>query len=147
MKFEPRKIKDKAVFLGWIAGLLLAGSLLWGLTQSLQARYLLRAVNRVLISLEDSRRLLAPQGRRFISSNPLGVWYSMLDSDTLMFVFAIVWDGILVPCGAQVSPEGNVEELLPLGGHATRILGRLPHGVIQPYVRRIEAAAAERRGQ
>lgn len=141
------ELKGRAAFLGWIAGLLLAGMLLWSLTQSLQARGLLRAVNKVLVSLEDSRRLSGPLGRRPISANPMGVWYSMLGSGAHMFVFAIMWDGILIPCGALVSPQGTVEELLPLTEHARRLLDQLPQSVVQMYVRRIEAASAGRGGQ
>ncbi|MDR1576572.1 MAG: hypothetical protein LBS37_11250 [Treponema sp.] len=141
-------LKDRAIFLAWIAGILLAGMLLWSLTQPFQARALLRAVNKMFISMEDSRRLSAPLGRRPISANPMGVWYSTLDSGTNMFVFAIMWDGILIPCGALVSPEGKVAELLPLTEHARRLLDRLPpKSVVQMYVRRVEAAAAKRSGQ
>lgn len=140
------ELKDRAIFLGWLAGLLLAGLLLWSLTQSLQARYLLRAVNRALIAQSDTRRLAAPLGRRPIAVNPMGVWYSMLDTDTGMFVFALMWDGILIPCGAVFSREGNVAELVPLSGHAQQLLSRLPQGIVGMYVRRIEAALAERRG-
>ncbi|MDR2433530.1 MAG: hypothetical protein LBD47_03050 [Treponema sp.] len=137
-------LKDRAIFLAWIAGILLAGMLLWSLTQSFQARGLLRAVNKMFISLDDSRRLSAPLGRRPISTNPMGVWYSMLDPEANMFVFAIMWDGILIPCGALVSPEGKVAELLPLTEYARRLLDRLPQSVVQMYVRRVEAAAAGR---
>ncbi|MDR0584841.1 MAG: hypothetical protein LBG57_10920 [Treponema sp.] len=141
------ELKDRAVFLAWIAGFLLAGILLWSLTQSLQARSLLRAVNKVFVSTEDTRRLSAPLGRRPINANPMGVWYSVLGSAANMFVFAIMWDGILIPCGALVSPEGKVEELLPLTEYARRLLDQLPESVVQMYVRRVEAAAAGRGGQ
>ncbi|MDR1251559.1 MAG: hypothetical protein LBK62_05270 [Treponema sp.] len=141
------ELKGRAIFLAWIAGILLAGLLLWSLTQSLQARNLLRAVNKVLISLEDSRRLSAPLGRRAVTTNPMGIWYSMLGSSASMFVFPIMWDGILIPCGALVSSEGKVEELLPLTGHARQVLDQLPQGLVQLYVRRVEAAAAVRGGQ
>jgi hypothetical protein len=143
----PRDLKDKAVLLGWIGGLLLAGLLLWGLTQPLQARYLLRAVNRVLVSRQDSRRLSAPLGRHPVSANPMGIWYSMIDSDSVMCVFAVMRDGILVACGAQVSGEGRVEELLPLSGHAKQVIDQLPRAVTALYIRRIEKAAAGRSGR
>jgi hypothetical protein len=138
------EFRDKAVFLGWIAGLLLAGLLLWSLTQSLQARYLLRAVNRVLIFREDTRRLAAPLNVRSLSAAPLGVWYSMIDSDSAMFVFALMWDGMLIPCGALVTTEGQVTDLIPLSGSAGQLLDRIPQRIIEIYIRRVEAAAAER---
>jgi hypothetical protein len=92
--------------------------------------------------MEDSRRLAAPAGRRFITANPMGVWYSIANSESMMFVFAIMWEGILIPCGAQVSPEGKVEELLPLSAHARQLFGQLPQGIMRLYIRRVEAAAA-----
>jgi hypothetical protein len=77
----------------------------------------------------------------------MGVWYSMNNSSSDMFVFVIMWDGILIPCGALVSPEGKVGALIPLSGHAKQIMGWLPQSVVGMYIRRIEAAAAGRGGQ
>jgi hypothetical protein len=140
-------LRDKAIFIGWIAGLIIAGSLLWSLTRPLQTRYLLRAVNRALIAREDARRLIAPEGRRPISTNPIGVWYTMLDSDFGMFVFAIMWDGALIPCGAELSPDGRITDFIPLSGSSEQLLDHIPWSVIEVYLRRIEAAAAEREGR
>lgn len=147
MKDIVPELRDKALLLGWIAGLFLAGLLLWSLTQSLQAAYLLRAVNRVFITREDNRRLAAPRGRRPITVNPLGVWYSMVDADEDMFVTVIMWEGMLVPCGALVSPEGRVTDMVPLSGSAGQLLGQIPPAVRGLHVRRIESASAERGGQ
>jgi hypothetical protein len=77
----------------------------------------------------------------------MGVWYSVLDSTADMFVFAVIWDGILLPCGAFVSPEGKVEDLIPLSGHAANLLDQIPRNMMGMYIRRIEAAAAKRSGQ
>jgi hypothetical protein len=140
------EFKTRAVSLGWMAGFFCAGLLLWSLTQPLQVDYLLRAVNRILISREDSRRLAAPLGRRPVMISPMGVWYSMLDTESGMFVFVFMWDGVLIPCGALVSGEGKVEELLPLSGSARQLVDRIPQGIIGVYVRRIEAAAPGRNG-
>jgi hypothetical protein len=137
-------LRDNAVFIGWIAGLCIAGSLLWSLTRPLQTQYLLRAVNKSLIAREDTRRLVRPEDRRPISTNPLGVWYTMIDPDSGMFVCAIAWDGALIPCGAELSPEGRVRELIPLSGSSEQLLDHIPRSIIAVYVRRIEAAAAER---
>ncbi|GHV95704.1 hypothetical protein AGMMS50293_20240 [Spirochaetia bacterium] len=133
-------IRDRAIFLGWIAGLLMAGALVWIFTQPLQSRYLLRAVNRVFIAAGDTRRLAAPLARPAGKAGPMGFWYSMLDSGDSIFVFGIMRDGILVPCGARVSTDGKVEELIPLSGHARQALSSTPPAVLQLYVRRIEAA-------
>jgi hypothetical protein len=138
------ELRDRAILCGWIAGLILLGILIWGLTQGLQANYLMRAVNRVFIDREDSRRIDIIRDKRPITVNPMGVWYSVIDSSVDMFVFAIIQDGILIPCGALVSPEGKVTELLPLGGHAAQALDRLPPSVVGMYIRRVETAAARR---
>jgi hypothetical protein len=140
-------LRDRAILCGWIAGIILLGILIWGFTQGLQVNYLMRAVNRVFIDREDSWRINLSQDRHPITVNPMGIWYSVIDSSADMFVFAIIWDGILIPCGALVSPEGKVTELLPLSGHAIQALDRLPQSIVGMYIRRIEAAAAKRSGQ
>ena len=144
MSGSAPELRNKAIFLGWIAGIFLAGLLLWSLTQGLQVHYLLRAVNRVLIAREDPRRLAAPLFKRSISTNPMGVWYSMIDSDLGMFVSAIMWEGALIPCGALVTAQGQVTDLIPLSGPARQLLDRIPQGIVKLYIRRIEAAAAGR---
>jgi hypothetical protein len=75
--------------------------------------------------------------------SPLGLWYSLVNSDKKIFIFAFMNDGILVPCGAQISGEGRVEEIIPLSVHAKQILNRIPEGVIQAYIRRIENTVAD----
>jgi hypothetical protein len=139
-------LKDRAVFLGWIAALVVLSGLVWTLTQPLRARALMHSVNKALELGEDSRRLSAPleMPNNPGGTDPLGIWYSLINSDKKFFVFAIMRDGILVPCGAQVSAAGAVEEIIPLGLHARQILSRIPGGLIQTYTRRIENAAAER---
>ena len=135
----PSAWKDRLIFLGWIAGLIVAASLLWSLTFSFRANLLLRPVNRVFISMNDQRRIVAILPRQF--AGPLGCWFKMLNSDSNFFVFAIMRDGILVPCGAEIDSEGKVKEIIPLGRHAHKVMDRIPNGQIQVYIRRIEAAA------
>jgi hypothetical protein len=140
-------IRDRSLLLGWIAGLIIVCGLVWTLTRPLQARYLQRAVNKVFISMNDSRRLAAPLARPWNTLGPLGIWYSMWDSEDRFLVFALMRDGILIPCGARVSPEGKVEEIIPLGRHAARVVDSVPRGVVNIHIRRIEAAAAEGDGK
>jgi hypothetical protein len=141
------RIRDDAIFIGWIAGLLVAASLIWSLTRPLQTRYLMRAVNRALTAREDTRRLAAPVDRYAVSTNPIGVWYTMLNSDSGIFVFTIMRDGALVPCLAELSPEGRIRELIPLSGSSEQVLDHIPRSIVDVYIRRIEAAAAERNGR
>ena len=137
-------LKDRAIFLGWIAALTLIALFSWSLTFQFRATCLMRSANRILALQEDDRRLSAPLAAPFAVPGPLGCWYSLADSGSLFFVFAIMRDGILVPCGAEVSETGEVTQLVPLGSHAQKVMGRIPQGVIQVYVHRIESAVAKR---
>jgi hypothetical protein len=133
--------KARLVFLAWIAGLFAALALLWVLTQPAQQRYLMRAINNVFIAAGDSRRVVSPASAP--AGGPPGFWYSLMDSKDRLFVFGIMRDGILIPCGARVNESGKVEELLPLGFHAAHTLNTLSQGILRIYVRRIESALAE----
>ena len=139
-------LKDRLLLLGWIIGLTLAAVLLWSLTFQFRSVCLMRSTNRVLASQEDLRSLSAPLPQPFASPVPLGCWYSIENSSSLFFVFAILRDGILVPCGVEISERGEVTDLVPLGSHARKVIGRIPQGLIQVYLRRIESAAAKRAG-
>jgi hypothetical protein len=145
-------IKDWAVFLGWIGGLVLIGGIIWFLTQPLRAQVLMRSVNRALSFGEDQRRLQAalPLPRPSGSAAPQGNWYTLMNSRDSFFVFPIMRDGILILCGAQVSQTGKVVEIIPLSDHAKQVLKNIPEGIIQMYGRRIEAlcsGAGEREEQ
>jgi hypothetical protein len=133
--------KNKAISVCWIAGLLILIALLWILTQPLMARYLLRTVNRAFINTGRPYRIASSltQGRE--NSSLLGYWYSMVNTQDRMFVFAFLRDGILVPLGAIVSPEGDVKEMIPISAHAVQIMDELPDKIQQIYATRIEAAA------
>ena len=60
-------------------------------------------------------------------------------------MFPVFQNGILIPLGAVVSPDGDVQEIIPLSAHSVQIFDRLPQSVIQMYVRRIEGSAMEGR--
>jgi len=134
-------MKDKAVFFGWIAGLLLLISVLWILLQSAQAFHLLRAVNNVFMYNDDVRRVSQFIHTKTGKTEALGYWYSMYNSDDKMFIFTAFQDGILIPLGAIVSPNGTVSEILPLSAHAEQIFEKLPKSILQIYSGRIENAA------
>jgi hypothetical protein len=134
-------MKDKAILLGWIAGLLLLISVLWISTQSAVAFNLMRTVNNVLINNDDSRRVSEFVKTKAGKTEALGYWYKMYNSTNKMFVFTAFQDGILVPLGAIVSPNGDVGEILPLSAHAVQIFDTMPKSILQMYVNRIEDAA------
>jgi len=142
-------LKDKAIFVGWIAGLTLVAALLWSFSFPFRSFCLMRSTNRVFIAMDDSRRLVAPLPRPVAGPVPLGCWYRLNESDSLFMVFSIMQGGILVPCGAEISESGEIVEIIPLGSHARQVMDRIPPNLIQIYSRRIEAVAADmsRRGR
>ncbi|MCL2174928.1 MAG: hypothetical protein FWB73_02670 [Treponema sp.] len=133
-------LKDKALLTAWVTGLLLIISLIWIFSQPLQSRYLMRTVNSVFMNNNDARRLASPIPRMTDNANLLGYWYSMNNSQDKMFVFAVFQDGILIPLGAVISGDGNVNELIPLSAHAMQIFDSIPKSILQVYIRRIETA-------
>jgi hypothetical protein len=134
-------LKDRAILLGWVAGLVLISLTLWSFSYHFRAVCLMRATNKVLISMDDERRLASPVTRPPAGLAPLGCWYRLLNSNSNFYVFAIMRDGILVPCGAEITEGGGVS-IIPLGSHARQIMERIPQSVIQVYVHRIKSAAA-----
>jgi len=133
-------MKDKAILLGWITGLLLLISVLWISIQSVHAFYILRAVNSVFMNNDDLRRVSKFLNVKAGKAETLGYWYSMNSTDK-MFVFTVFLDGILIPLGAIVSPNCTVTEILPLSAHAIQIFDKLPKSILQIYTGRIEEAA------
>jgi len=135
-------LKDRAILAGWIVGLVLAASLAWSLTFPFRLNALMHAANRALVAVEDTRRLYRPLPRASQTRELLGGWYAIAGSDSVFFVFAIMRDGVLVPYGAEVSGEGRIVEMIPLGHHARHASDRIPRGLIDVYARRIESAFA-----
>ena len=136
-------LKDKAILLGWITGLLLAAILLWALSFNFRSMRLMHTANRILVSMNDERRLAAPVSPPVAGPVPIGNWYRLAeptDADSWFFVFVIMWNGILVPCGAQVNTDGQVTDILPLGSHAKKVIDRIPQGIMHMYINRIESA-------
>ena len=135
-------LKDRAIFLAWVSGLILIALLLWSFSYSFRAELLMRVTNRALNVMKIESHLSAPLPHRSARTGPLGCWYSLSESDSLFFVFTIMREGILVPCGAEISENGEVITVIPLGSHARQVIERIPQSIIQIYVRRIEALAA-----
>jgi len=131
-------LRDRAILAGWIVGLVLAASLIWSFTFSFRLNVLMHATNRALAASQDVRWLDEPLPREFQTRELLGAWYTLADSDSLFFVFAIMRDGILVPYGAEISAEGRILEMVPLGYHARQVMDGIPRGLIDVYARRIE---------
>jgi hypothetical protein len=140
-KLHPT-VKDKLILIGWIAGLLIAASLAWSLTFPYRADSLMRSVNMALETAGDARIIYSNLPGRFARPSPMGVWYRLYESDSLFFVFVIMREGILVPCGVEINKDGKAVDIVPLGSHARQVIGRIPQGVIQVYLRHVESAAS-----
>jgi len=138
--------KDRLILLGWFAGLLAAASLAWSLSFPYRSHSLMQSVNKVLEIAGDTRILASPLPGRFIKRSPMGFWYRLYESDSIFFVFVIMNEGILVPCGVEINKDGKAVDIVPLGSHARQLIGRIPRGVIQVYLYRIESAVSEGRG-
>jgi len=142
MKETTSALKDKAVFAGWVAALILIASLLWSFSFPFRADCLMRATNKILISMNDQRHLASPVLRPTAGPAPLGCWYRLYESGSLFYVFAIMREGIFIPCGVEISEQGKIIEIIPLGNHARQVMDQIPQGLVQVYIRRIESAAA-----
>jgi hypothetical protein len=137
-----RDLKNTALCAAWIGGLLLAGWLLWFFTESPREQALARRINGILaergesfalsgIPIKNQRRL--PLGAEFTltagGGDPLGGSF---------LVFPLISDGGSLSCGALIDPQGRVERLIPLGIHAEQAFDRVPVGILNAYIRRIE---------
>jgi len=118
------------------------------LCRPLLSSYLMRSVNQSLnqsmAGAGETALLASSQKFPQPKHSPLGVWYSVSDSDSggLFFVFTIFQDGILGVFGARLSLDNSITEIIPISRHARQIYPRLSPGVIKMYTRRIESAAA-----
>jgi hypothetical protein len=130
--------KDGGIFMGWLAGLILIGCMMWVFTQPLRSTALMRSANRVLLEAQDPRRLGEPLPLAALSGTmaPIGTWYALTGSGDRAVVFSVIADGICASYIAMISNQGRVESLIPLSGH----LERLPREILRPYIRRIETA-------
>jgi len=135
-------LKDRLILVGWIAGLLVAASLAWSLSFPYRSALLMRSVNKAIEAAGDPRIVSSPLPKGFSRHTLMGLWYRLYESDSSFFVFVIMNEGILVPCGVEITKEGKAVGIVPLGNHARQIIGRIPRGVIQVYLRRIESASS-----
>ncbi|MDR2186255.1 MAG: hypothetical protein LBO80_11420 [Treponema sp.] len=131
------RLRDGGILFGWIIGILAAGGLIWFFTQPLRTRALMRAVNGVLLSAGDPRRLAAYLPSPAEPERPLGLWYTRSDSAGKAVVFTMMDHGIQASFAAMLSPKGDLEALIPLSSHAERIQERLVPEFVQLYLRRI----------
>ena len=141
-------VKDAAIFVGWIAGLVLIAGLCWFLTQPVRSKILSRAVNQVLEQSGNSYVLggeVSP-GALKPGVSKMGSWYTMVRSGqagaegTRAFIFVFIGEGTFFPCAARVAPDGKVEEFIPLSSYGEKVIKRVPSEILKLYARRIEGS-------
>ncbi|MCL2833653.1 MAG: DUF3821 domain-containing protein [Treponema sp.] len=137
--FAMPKLKDTAIFFGWIAGLLVIGGLCFFLTGSLRSDLLQSSINRAWAQSGVAYRLQAPADPGSVSPalSRLGSWYT-IDEENRALVFTLVSDGIFLPCAAIVDSQGKTVKMLPLSSSGDKIFDRVPDKVKLLYQRRIE---------
>jgi hypothetical protein len=138
---DASALKEPGIFAGWIGGILLLGGLLWLGTQGIRSEAMARSVNKVLQEAGDPRRIGAPSPFRSLPDQ--GYRYTLLNQGGRAVVFSVMSGGASIPFAAMISPEGIVEELIPLAREPNRTLERLPPGLLPAYIRRIEAVEAQ----
>ncbi|MDR2376771.1 MAG: hypothetical protein LBD96_10085 [Treponema sp.] len=131
-----KDLKNTVVCAAWILGLLLAGWFLWFFTETPRERELVQRVNRILAAQGETIILsgIPVKNRRLL---PLGTEF-MLEADGTFLVFPLVSGGVALSCGALIDPQGRVERLIPLGTHGEQIFERIPAGILNAYIHRIE---------
>ncbi|AEF81067.1 hypothetical protein [Leadbettera azotonutricia] len=136
------QLKDTAIFVGWVAGIVLIAALCWFLTQNFRAQFLLRSVNRALSQVEESKRFgELDEPIQFkdldIETPRIGSWFSLKGKEGYkVLVFSLIAEGNFLPCAAVVNASGKVEDIVPLNSNAAKF--RLPSGTLDVYKRRIE---------
>ena len=136
---SKNRLKDGAILMAWIAGLIVIASLIWFPTQSFRSSLLLKNVNRVLEEYGDNRRLgepVSPGWFTMTRTDPAAAGY--LNEGRKVFIFTFIGEGTFFPCAAVVAPGGTVEEFIALNNYGDKILKQIPPGVLKIYMRRIE---------
>jgi hypothetical protein len=152
-----KDLKSGAIWAAWIIVLVLAGWLLWFFTAPLRDAGLLRRINRILAVRNESFLLTQASGTRNgrLSGHlpgrlPLGSVFALEYVNTGVgmpagerdfLVFPLLSGGTSISCGFLVNSGGRVERVIPLGIHSEQAFERLPQGVLDAYIRRIEEGA------
>jgi hypothetical protein len=137
-------VKELIVFTGWIAGLILAGVLLWAFTQPVRHGILLNSVNRILGSRGEETRLETPLPSWGMPGRAVqaGTWFITTDPGVRAVIFTIPSGGIFTPVLAFFSADGAAGSFIPLSVHGEAVFRRLPPGYLRVYTRRLEKSYA-----
>jgi hypothetical protein len=135
---DMKDVKNVAICAGWIVGLVLAGWLLFFFSAGLRDRAMMNRVNRILSAQGEDFSLSSPAGQRG-RRLPLGTFFVPSAGGAAAFlVFPLISGGTSLSCGALINAEGRVERIIPLGTHSEQAFERLPQGILDLYIRRIE---------
>jgi hypothetical protein len=146
---DVRDLKNGAICAAWIAGIFLAGWLLWFFTGNLRDQGLMRQANRVLAArgenfqltgIRPPRKRRIPLGTEFVMESWIAVDPAAADTalEEIFLVFPLVSGGASFSCGAVINTHGRVERYIPLGFHGEQVFERLAPGILDVYTRRIE---------
>jgi hypothetical protein len=138
-----KRFNEPSIFAIWMAALVLAGALLWGLTGSLRNNIMANTINKVLDETGEERRVVAAISTWHIPGNvtQLGTWYTMTSQENAV-LFSFIVDGIFSPCLAIISNDGKLASLIPLTLNADRAVLRMNPGYLRIWIDRIEKNAA-----
>ncbi|MDR3356104.1 MAG: hypothetical protein LBO04_02840 [Spirochaetaceae bacterium] len=137
-----KSFNETSIFAIWMAGFMLAGAFLWGLTANLRNDITAKTINRILDETEEERRLVAAISTWHIPGNvtQFGTWYVMTSHENAV-LFSFIMEGIFVPCLAIVGNGGDLSALIPLTVNADRAVSRMNPGYLRIWIDRIKRNA------
>jgi len=124
----------------WFAVSLIMIGCLAFFSASMRDESAIRSVNGFLEKGGEPRRLSerasnwGAEGRAALA----GPRFSLDGSTGGALIFTITAGGVVANCVALIDEEGRVDAVLPMGSGSSEALRRLPAGLIQSYISRIE---------
>jgi hypothetical protein len=126
--------------LAWFAVSLIVVGVLAFLSSPMKNALAIGTINDALESSGEKRRLSGPAsewgsaGRASLA----GTRFTLEKGQGGAIVFTLTGGGASVNCVALIREDGGVDKILPLGPGAPATLDRLPDGLVQSYIARIE---------
>ncbi|MDR2795108.1 MAG: hypothetical protein LBB47_00175 [Spirochaetaceae bacterium] len=138
-----KNLSETSIFAIWVAMLMLAGVLVWGLTTGLRNDIMAKTVNKILDESGEERKVVAAISTWHIpgSVTQFGTWYTMTSRENAV-LFSIIIEGIFSPYLAIINDDGGLSALIPLTVNADRAVSRMNPGYLNIWIDRIEKNAA-----
>jgi len=139
-----KNLNGKQQLAFWLSGLVLFSFLVWFLTGDLRVKAELNAVNRILEAERSSYRLKEIISPRFPDGNAAqaGNWY-LLKNNNPALVWAVPFDGIMVPYLVVFNKDLNIDRIYPLSTTAKYMLEKKNFDVTGLYRNRLLKAARQ----